>query len=166
MPYNPLLLCADTQGGLPVAAIDSDYRLFANHGCNGTYNVDPTFELNEMNLLIDAESSSQQNFYQKTFGSIAKYSSRLDVFYQPYNERHYPMWWCQEAQANRNIDAGEEMLFNYFTYAGNSDPDWTETIEDLKFWCNGGIGYISQYDMEKEGFCKNSTETNVQANDC
>ena len=137
------------QGGLPAAGIDSDYRTFANHGCNGTNNFGEKFAFNEMNLVTEP---NQHNYYEKYFGESRTFSHGIDFFYHPYRERHYPFWRCQQVQANRNIDAGEEIFYNYLTYAGNDDLDWIESIEDLKNWCNGGIGYISQYDMEKQGF--------------
>jgi hypothetical protein len=81
-----------------------------------------------------------------------EYSSELDRFYHPYNERHYPMWPCQDAKTNQYIEAGEELLYNYLGYAGTSDMNWMELIADLKKWCSGEIGFVAQYDISKEAF--------------
>ena len=136
------------QGGPSAAGIDSDQWTFANHGCNGTYNIGKKYALNELNMMMEP---NPQNFYEKFYGESSKSSSALHLFYHPYEDRHFPTWSCQDAQANRNIEAGEELSFNYLEYGGANDAIWIEMIEELNMWCNGGIGFVAQYDMIKGG---------------
>lgn len=98
------------------------------------------------------EHSEPQNLYEKLYAGSAQYSSRLDMFYNPYNDRHYPMWSCQDERTNRKIEAGEELLYNYLGFAGTGDANWMEMIGDLQKWCSGGIGFVAQYDMSKDDF--------------
>jgi hypothetical protein len=101
-----------------------------------------------MNLVM--ENPNQTNFYERMYRGSAEYSPPQDLFYHPFNERHYPMWSCQDERTNRHIEAGDELLYNYLGYAGTSDSNWLDMLADLKEWCSGGIGFVAQYDMLKE----------------
>jgi hypothetical protein len=59
------------KGGPPVAGIVSHLWTFANHGCNGTYNVGATYALNEINL--GTENPDQRNFYERLYGGSTEY---------------------------------------------------------------------------------------------
>jgi hypothetical protein len=117
---------------------------FANHGCNGTNNFRAKREWNEMYPIMDGDNQKpciqcMKNVYVSS-----------DLYYDPYHERHYPMWQCQSLVANRDIDMGEEVLDNYVDYIGTDESLWFEFLDELQHVCTGGIGYITQYDNEKD----------------
>ena len=66
--------------------------------------------------------------------------------YDPYAERQYPMWDCSTVQANRDIEAGEEILVDYMCMSGTDNI--IEDIADLKHLCSGGLGVVAQYEEQ------------------
>jgi hypothetical protein len=101
-------------------------------------------EWNEMHPVLDADNKKPCMPCMKFV-----YSSS-DVFYDPYRERHQPMWRCQELITNRDIDKGEEILDNYMDFIGIDESVWITTFDELQYVCNGGIGYITQYESEED----------------
>jgi hypothetical protein len=86
-----------------LGGVDTSISTFANHGCRGSYNVGIKYDFHEMNVMdCDPEkpciTCDDQEF----------------KIYDPYQERQYPMWGCTQVVANRDIELGEEILYDSF----------------------------------------------------
>ncbi len=106
-----------------------------NHGCRGSYNVGFQSEYNEMNVM-DCDP-------HKPCISCDEIDDKV---YDPYTERQYPMWGCSTAQANRDIEMGEEILMDYMCMSGRDII--VEDIADLHYLCSGGLGLVTQYEEQ------------------
>ena len=123
-----------------MGGVDTSISTFINHGCRGTYNVGLLYDYHEMNILDcggDDDDSSE----------LCMTCDDQDIqMYHPYWERQYPMWGCQSMIANRDIEMGEEILYDYMCMSGTDNM--LQEIEHLQSICNGGLGYVSQYENE------------------
>ena len=121
-----------------MGGVDTSISTFCNHGCRGSYNVGVKYDYHEMNIMdCDPEkpciSCNDQEF----------------KIYNPYAERQYPMWDCPSVVANRDIEPGEEILYDYMCMSGTDNmPD---QIEFLQHICSGGKGFVSQYERKVLG---------------
>jgi len=68
--------------------------------------------------------------------------------YDPYEERHFPMWECGKFVALRDIQVGEEILDNYMVFGGSEDiEDWEKNLRELKAMCSGNLGRVAAYEQ-------------------
>lgn len=111
--------------------------LFANHGCDGSYNFG---DINEDSVLTETNVGIDQvpdKFDQEAF------------VYSPVIERRIRQYLSgvgTEESALRDIKAGEEILMNYLYYGANPDH-WKEFVSDLRDQCLGEVtGAITKYE--------------------
>jgi SET domain-containing protein len=118
-----------------LGVVDTSISTFINHGCRGSYNVGVKYDYHEMNVMdCDPEKPC-----------ITCDDQELKI-YDPYADRQYPMRDCPNFVANRDIEPGEEILYDYMCMSGTDNM--LEEIEDLQYLCSGGIGFVSQYERE------------------
>jgi hypothetical protein len=89
-------------------------------------------------LTVDLKTLANQTFY----------NDKLP--YHPFTERHYPSWGCGGFKALRDIEAGEEILDNYLVMGGSKGDKLHGYVAELKTICSGGIGSVTQYELERE----------------
>jgi hypothetical protein len=115
----------DSFYGDPSAGVEPGLLSFVNHGCNGTYNVGTPLPYHELTV-------------ERGLGPYVYFDGENDV-YNPFEERHFPLFGCETFVALRDILPGEEILDNYLTFGGGGDShDWEDNLEDLKHICFGG----------------------------
>jgi hypothetical protein len=88
-------------------------------------------------LTVDLKTLANQTFYDDK-----------NLPYHPYIERHFPSWGCASFKALRDIEEGEEILDNYMVFGGSKELHGY--VKELKTICSGGIGSVSQYELERE----------------
>ena len=115
--------------------------LFANHGCDGSYNFG---DINEDSVLTETNVGIDQvpdNFDQEAF------------VYSPVIERRIRQYLSgvgTEESALRDIKAGEEILMNYLYYEVNPE-EWKEDIMNIRGQCLGEhVGDITKYESGTE----------------
>lgn len=118
-----------------MGGVDTSIATFVNHGCRATYNMGKKLAYHEMNIL-DCNSEHP----------CMTCSDTENDAYDPFSERQYPMWNCQNNIANRDIDIGEEMLDEYMCMGGTQYL--MESINDLQNMCRGGDGFVTLYEEE------------------
>ena len=123
-----------------MGGVDTSISTFINHGCRGSYNVGHQNEYHEMNIrdCHHVNSSTAEEPCMTCPDQDYK-------VYDPYLERQYPMWGCADIVANRNIDRGEEILYDYLCMSGTDNIP--HEISNLQYMCRGGIGLVSQYEQ-------------------
>ena len=128
-----------------MGGVDTSISTFINHGCRGSYNVGVKYEYHEMNIL-DCPNNNSNN--RTTAQPCMTCDDRTNTIprYNPYGERQYPMWDCQHVIANRDIDIGEEIFYDYLCMSGTDNM--LQEIPHLQSICTGGIGHVSQYEQE------------------
>jgi hypothetical protein len=100
-------------------AIDSNIMLFANHGCNGTYNYGLISDDDHENKVTEA------NYDIRSGVDLLQHVLIRAPAYCPIYERnlrrlmYFGGGWA--LRALRDIKKGEEILADYLTYIG--DPD-------------------------------------------
>lgn len=119
-----------------MGGVDTSITTFINHGCRATYNIGHKLAYHEMNIT-DCDPHQQP---------CTPCSDPESDPYDPFWERQYPMWECQNNIANRDIEIGEEILDDYMCMGGAEYL--TESIADLQNVCSGGIGLVSMYEEE------------------
>jgi len=111
---------------------------YVNHGCDGTYNVG--VKLNETEKTVELGQ-----------GPHGVYDDDGNAIYNPFEERHYPMWQCGDFVTLRDIEAGEELLDNYLAFGGGEETkDWEDNLLELKTICSGGNGKVGMYEGVKD----------------
>jgi hypothetical protein len=106
---------------------------FVNHGCNGTYNVGTPLNVNEITALPGVGPGDDFD--------------DLNVAYNPYDDRRFPLWECEKFVALRDIQQGEELFDNYLVFGGSSNTeDWDNNLMELKSVCMGNAGTIAKYE--------------------
>ena len=114
--------------------MDSSIMTFANHGCNGTFNIDPLeFEENPGKIITE---------------NTAKPSDILDFndrdLYDPVLDRNGLEVAAMFMLAVRDIKAGEELLTNYVFYTSSND-EWYSNVLGLREMCKGkAVGLVTQ----------------------
>jgi len=106
---------------------------YANHGCDGKYNLRERFNETEATIELGEGPS-------KLHGKIKK------VAFNPFHDRHFPLWDCTSLFAQRDIQVGEELFDNYITYGGEQLEEWELNLAELKAMCSKGIGKVVQYE--------------------
>lgn len=119
------------------AGIETSALTFVNHGCNKTYSIGQPTDVSE--LTVDLQSLAHQTFYNDQ-----------NDFYHPFDERHFPSWGCPTFKALRDIRKGEEILDNYMVFGGSDGNELFDYVSELKNMCTGGIGSVSQYELERQ----------------
>jgi hypothetical protein len=114
--------------------VDSGILTFANHGCNGTYNMGQTLSSHEMSAP-DANGNHQPplELLQDEKHTI------YDVFY----DRSH--WIFESASDVMRVDvaSGSELLDNYLPFY----VDWEDGVNDLRSQCQGQtVGLVTAYE--------------------
>jgi len=121
--------------GLDEYGVDASILTFANHGCNGSHNID------QWTSPRDTEGNfiTEENFSMERLKV-----ERVDrEVYDPYVDRHLPHIINEIEYATRDIVAGEEILCNYVDYTSN-DEELGADVALLRAVCNGEkIGEIT-----------------------
>ena len=118
------------------SGVDPGIMTFVNHGCDGKNNVGAT--LNETEASIE--------FGQ---GPTTVFGDHLDsVAFNPFAERHFPMWDCAGFVAHQDIEKGEEILDNYIIFGGTDWEEFESNLAALKTLCSGGIGKVFEYEEQ------------------
>ena len=116
------------------AGVDPGIMTYVNHGCNGTYNVG--VPLNETEMTVELGQ-----------GPEGVYDLDGNDVYNPFDERHYPMWECDKFITLRDLEAGEELFDNYLAFGGGQETeDWENNLLELKTMCSGGKGRVHMYE--------------------
>jgi hypothetical protein len=116
--------------------VDPGITTFANHGCNGTYNVGDILEVTE--LTADPEQMPD---------SLLGSPIETD-FYDPFADRNYLTYATGSDKLTMDVKAGDEVLDNYVVHS--VEEDWTEHIEGLKASCLFQIaGLVVEYENSK-----------------
>jgi len=125
--------------GFDEFGVDSSILCFANHGCNGSHNID------EWNYNDSENNLTEKNV---TLEQIKKDNFR--PVYDPYIDRHLPHMFNDIEYASRDIKAGEELLCNYVDYSSNED-EFVKDMADLRAVCNGiRKGYVTSLEEKKK----------------
>lgn len=113
---------------------------FANHGCNGKYNIgEDTGELTEATADLDNMPFS---LYMDREG---------ENVYNPVSDRHLRMTISGKEKTIRDIAAGEEVLDNYLAFSGHPS-DWKDDVQMLRDQCNGeDVGDVTKYETDTYG---------------
>lgn len=130
--------------GEPAAGVDASILTYTNHGCNGTYNTGTPLNVTERSAVLGIGPAANGYVAQgAAAGAVGE-----EFVYNPYRDRLYPDWGCDDtSQALRDIDAGEELLDNYLVFGGSeSGEEWEDVLIELKRMCSGGVGTITQYE--------------------
>jgi hypothetical protein len=107
---------------------------YANHGCNGTFNIDP-LEFEENPDEIITENSAKPT-------DILDFNDR--DLYDPVLDRNGLEVAAMSMLAVRDINAGEELLTNYVFYT-SSDDEWYSNVLRLRRMCEGKVfGLVTQ----------------------
>jgi hypothetical protein len=151
------LITADQ--GNDAAGIETSPMTFVNHGCNKTYSIGKKLgrrslslitTLNNHNATMNPLAGEPTDVSELTVDltSLAQQTVYVDKNepYHPYNERHYPSWFCPSFKALRDIKAGEELLDNYMVMAGPSEL--YDFVSELQSMCSGGIGSVTRYELQ------------------
>ena len=122
--------------GMIGIGVDPGIMTFVNHGCDGKYNIGA--KLNETEASIE--------FGQ---GPTKVFGDHLDSdAFNPFAERHFPMWDCASFVAHRDIEKGEELLDNYIIFGGKDWEEFEANLADLKTLCSGGVGKVFEYEEQ------------------
>jgi len=125
--------------GLDEYGVDASILCFANHGCNGSHNIDE-WQYNESDDDLTEENVTLELMKQENFRPV----------YDPYIDRHLPHMFNDIEYASRDIKAGEELLCNYVDYSSNDD-EFGKDMADLRAVCNGiSKGYVTSLEEEKK----------------
>ena len=125
MQFNCFPHIFDLSQGETSTTVDSSIDLFANHGCNGTYNFGLLSSKDHDNQITEV------NFHARISADLTQNMNILikAPAYCPIYERNLRRlmvnggaWACR---ALRKIKKGEEILHDYLTYSGDLD-DATE----------------------------------------
>ena len=114
--------------------MDSSILTFANHGCNGTYNIGTETQVNE--------STAHPNKPIETLnGKIHAGSTSI---FDPVIDRHL---FRSVETSNKYIMAGDELLDNYMAFIG-SEKSWESDLNDLRELCCGHAteGSVTEYE--------------------
>lgn len=109
---------------------------FANHGCNGSYNVG--VKLNETEATLD---------FGRGPSALHGYGDEGPTVFNPFFERHFPLEGCGDFVTLRDIEAGEELLDNYIVFGGYDLDYFEANLAELKQVCSGGVGKVYEYDI-------------------
>jgi len=125
--------------GLDEYGVDASILCFANHGCNGSHNIDE-WQYNESDDDLTEENVTLELMKQENFRPV----------YDPYIDRHLPHMFNDIEYASRDIKAGEELLCNYVDYSSNDD-EFGKDMADLRAVCSGiSKGYVTSLEEEKK----------------
>ena len=123
MQFNCFPHIFDLSQGETSTTVDSSIDLFANHGCNGTYNFgllsskDRDDQITEVNFPVRIDADLTQQILIKAPAYCPIYERNLRRLMV-----NGGAWACR---ALRKIKKGEEILHDYLTYSGDLD-DATE----------------------------------------
>jgi len=117
--------------------VDASILCFANHGCNGSHNIDD-WQYNESNDYLTERNVTLEQIKQENLRPI----------YDPYIDRHLPHVFNDIEYALRDIKAGEELLCNYVDYSSNDD-EFGEEMATLRAMCSGMKGYVTSLEEKK-----------------
>jgi len=106
---------------------------FSNHGCSGLYNYG------------DEYSPITESSVDLTMYKIPEDHKCTAIPYSPVQERHLRQIMSAGDIALREIEAGEEILVNYVTFA---DPEeWIDKVKRLRDQCEGkAVGEVEEYE--------------------
>lgn len=125
----------DNEYGNTCAGVDPGILTFINHGCNGTYNVG--IPLNETEATLKVGSGSQRMYERSLDG------------YNPFAERRFPLWFCEDYKTLRDINRGDELFDNYIVFGGKDN--WDANLQELQEICSGKSGTVSLYEQSGVG---------------
>lgn len=135
--WTPLLFYMHGYGfdteyfGDDCTVVDSGILTFANHGCNGTYNMGQALSVTEM--TADAGNQPPLELLQDEKSTI------YDVFY----DRSHWIYDSASDVMRVDVSAGSELLDNYLPFY----VDWEEGVSDLLSQCQGqAVGLVVAYE--------------------
>lgn len=150
---------------------------FVNHGCNSSYNIGTWLPVNEYNATLDVGPESNGYF--------------PDWFlpFDPFAERRFPPFNDVAPLAQRDIEAGEELVslsrrhltvnrprpsfltqnertscshctqLDNYLLFGSGAEDWETTLRSVRRLCSGVAGSVTEY----EKAAANGVQTTRQA---
>jgi len=114
--------------GKPEVVVDSSILTFANHGCNGQYNIGEVTEFNEFTANTEVMPENVRG----------KKSSK----FSPVIDRHL---FHHSIQAIKDMSAGDEILDNYIVFTSDEE-DWAADVVALRNECSGAAGEVLRYE--------------------
>ena len=126
--------------------VDSGIMTFVNHGCKGDVNIGEYPHINEETVSPDAIPEEFKKFRNEG----------RDYVFNPAHLRDSTSG--VEIQNHRTaIKKGDELMENYFEMF-DGRLRWKEQVEELTFWCSGGVGAIELHQEERrKEECQEST---------
>jgi hypothetical protein len=112
--------------GEPECATNSGILTFANHGCNGTYNIGLKSEFHELNVDINNIPKQYVNHAEP---------------YNPAKERNLLL---VQAVSHKDLKAGDELADNYMPYGG--EKYFESMVVELRTVCASGFGLVWEYE--------------------
>ena len=122
--------------------VDPGIMTFANHGCNGTYNIGVKLSETEATLDFGDGPSAVYDGDEEKDSNV----------FNPFQERRFSIEECKNLVALRDIEAGEELLDNYMFYGGPNAEFFEENLTELKQVCSGGAGLVLEYEEQSRLF--------------
>ena len=107
--------------------------LFVNHGCNGTMNLGWNSMYSEQTIDVKTVQANPDKYWFDEY----------EVSYDPMTERQIGSSASIAASNFKPLQAGDELLENYMAFWSIDDLD--EGSKQLQNECNGGAGYVEQY---------------------
>jgi len=124
-------------------AVESDIMLFANHGCNGSFNYgfieseDGEIKFTESNIDLDNAAEIMEHF-----------TSRPGDPYSPVLDRNWRHSLNSGDYILRDVKEGEEILCDYLSFVGYI-IEFKEEVLSLRAQCAGeGVGVVTEYESE------------------
>jgi spermidine synthase len=124
--------------GRPSYFVDSSILTFANHGCDGSFNIDDIESLMASYITDESDSSDE-----------SEDSSDHGFAFNPPLSRRILTHAISTEAALRDIKAGEELFCNYLFYAQNPNSEsWTHELQEL---CHGdkSSGLVTQEERRR-----------------
>ena len=118
------------------SGVDPGIITFANHGCDGKFNVGAN--LNETEATIELGQ-----------GPTKVYRRKSSNVFDPFLERHFSPSHCADFVTHRDIEVGEELFDNYIVFGGSDEEDFETNLVELKALCSGGVGTIFEYEEDR-----------------
>jgi SET domain-containing protein len=113
--------------------VDSGLLTFANHGCNGTYNIGVVTDFDEFTANTDVLPDEQSGK-----------SHEGTTIFNPFVDRHLTH---STVMNIRDIKAGEEILSNYLDFSSD-EKFWADDVVDLRNICSGvALGEVTEYEQ-------------------
>lgn len=114
---------------------------FANHGCNGNYNI--------FGSLEPLQYPGYHNHTEQTV-TLSDFQTYSPIF-NPYFDRHVRRLECKFVEVFKDINPGDEIFSNYLFMTTSSPELFFEEAEVLKRICSGDeIGLVTQMEQDHD----------------